>query len=533
MARVFARLKLRLIVNRLRRSTVIQAFGFLVSWLLAIATGIGLGYGYGAALLAAKNDLAISGAVFTLTGLAWLLLPVVAATLDDTIEARQFELLPFTSRELAYGLTVAAFVGPGALMTVLMLGIGIGVGYGFGGVWPAQLAAASFGLAFMIVVSRWITTLLTDLLRSRRTQEIAALTIVGLLTLPGVAGSLLVAETAENGPPGGLDLETILASIEPLAWTPPGVFGLLVDALERKAWGQMAIGTAYGAVGVIVAGLLFARSVERLQTRAAVNRRSRRRRGGITALYPKRYPLPRTPVGSVAAKELKYLLRDSRVKAQLIGGLVATVVLAATGGAALADTPYAPFAAAFIGFLVTASVIPNQFGFDGGSFWAYQSSSIRLIDVLAGKNLGWAAVSLPLVVIAAVAAAALSGDARYLLAGILAGVSVTAVFTAGGNLTSILGAYPLPESNLFGSRNVSGTALIFSFLGLGLSGLLIVPIVLLIGLPAWISGPALATLGAAAATIYGVGGYALSMRWIRGLLESRALWLLDTIDKER
>ncbi|MDH3247996.1 MAG: hypothetical protein OEQ47_03505 [Acidimicrobiia bacterium] len=533
MARVFARLKLRLIVNRLRRSTVIQAFGFLVSWLLAIATGIGLGYGYGAALLAAKNDLAISGAVFTLTGLAWLLLPVVAATLDDTIEARQFELLPFTSRELAYGLTVAAFVGPGALMTVLMLGIGIGVGYGFGGVWPAQLAAASFGLAFMIVVSRWITTLLTDLLRSRRTQEVAALTIVGLLTLPGVAGSLLVAETAENGPPGGLDLETILASIEPLAWTPPGVFGLLVDALERKAWGQLAIGTAYGAVGVIVAGLLFARSVDRLQTRAAVNRRSRRRRGGITALYPKRYPLPRTPVGSVAAKELKYLLRDSRVKAQLIGGLVATVVLAATGGAALADTPYAPFAAAFIGFLVTASVIPNQFGFDGGSFWAYQSSSIRLIDVLAGKNLGWAAVSLPLVAVAAVAAAALSGDARYLLAGILAGVSVTAVFTAGGNLTSILGAYPLPESNLFGSRNVSGTALIFSFLGLGLSGLLIVPIVLLIGVPAWISGPALATLGAVAATIYGVGGYALSMRWIRGLLESRALWLLDTIDKER
>ena len=533
MARVFARLKLRLIINRLRRSTVIQAFGFLVSWLLAIATGIGLGYGYGALLRAVSNDLAISGTVFTLTGLAWLLLPVIAATLDDTIEARQFELLPYTSRQLAFGLTVAAFVGPGALMTVLMLAIGIGVGYGFGAVWLLQLAAALLGLAFMIVASRWITTLLTDLLRSRRTQEIAALTIVGMLTLPGVAGSLLVAETAENGAPGEFDVEVILGAVEPLAWTPPGVFGLLVDALERGAWGQIAIGAAYGAAGLGVAGLLFARSVDRLQTRAAVNRRSRRRRGGITALYPKRYPLPRTPVGSVAAKELKYLLRDSRVKAQLIGGAVATVVLVATGGAALRDTPYAPFAAAFIGFLVTASVIPNQFGFDGGSFWAYQSSSIRLIDVLAGKNLGWAAITLPLVVLAAVAAAVLSGDARYLLAGVLAGVSVTAMFTAGGNLTSILGAYPLPESNLFGSRNVSGPALIFSFLGLGLSGLLIIPIALLIGLPAFLSGPALATLGAVAATIYGVGGYALSMRWIQRLLEARALWLLDTIDKER
>jgi ABC-2 type transport system permease protein len=428
---------------------------------------------------------------------------------------------------------VAALVGPGALMTVLMLGIGIGVGYGFGGVWVLQLGVALAGLAFMIVVSRWITTLLTDLLRSRRTQEIAALTIVVMLTVPGVVGSLIVAETAENGSPDGFDIEAILDAIEPVAWTPAGVFGLVVDALEQGAWVQMAIGVGYGAAGLMIGGLLFARSVDRLQTRAAINRKTRKRRGGVTALYPKRYPLPRTPVGSVAAKELKYLFRDSRVKAQLIGGLVATVVLVATGGAALADTPYAPFAAAFIGFLVTASVIPNQFGFDGGSFWAYQSSSIRLIDVLAGKNLGWAAVSIPLVVVAAVAAAVLSADASYLVAGILAGVSVTAMFTAGGNLTSILGAYPLPESNLFGSRNVSGTALIFSFLGLGLSGLLIVPIALLIGVPAFLSGPSLATLGAVAATIYGVGGYALSLRWTKRLLESRALWLLETIDKER
>jgi hypothetical protein len=36
-----------------------------------------------------------------------------------------------------------------------------------------------------------------------------------------------------------------------------------------------------------------------------------------------------------------------------------------------------------------------------------------------------------------------------------------------------------------------------------------------------------------AATIYGVGGYALSLRWTKRLLESRALWLLETIDKER
>lgn len=528
MAGIFARLKLRLITNRLKRSGVIQAFGFLVSWLLAVSTGIGLGYGYGALLRNLPNDLAVTGAVFTLTFLAWLLLPIVAATLDDTLEARQFELLPYDHRQVAFGLTVAAAVGPGALMTLLMFSIGLGVGYGFGVVWIMQMIVAILGLAFMIVSSRWITTLLTDLLRSRRTQEIAALIIVMLITLPGVTGSLLI----QNAPPG-FDVEAIVDAIEPLAWTPPGVFGRLVDAIDRAAFVEIALAAVYGLVSLIVVGALFARSIERLQTRAAVNRRSRRRRGGVTALYPKRYPLPRSPVGAVAAKELKYLLRDSRVKAQLIGGVVATVVLIGTGGAFLASTAYAPFAAAFVGFLVTASVIPNQFGFDGGSFWAYQSSSIRLIDVLRGKNLGWAAVTLPLVVVVAVAAALVSRNATYLVAGVLAGFAVSAVFTAAGNVTSILGAYPLPESNLFGSRNVSGTALIFSFLGLGLSGILIIPIVALIGLPALLSGPLLATLGALASAIYGIGGYLISLRWMERLLESRQMWLLDTIDKER
>lgn len=525
MARVFARLKLRLIRNRLTRSSVIQVFGFIVTWLMSIGAGLGLGIGYGLALRFASNDLAVSAGVFTAAFLAWLIVPVVAATLDDTIEARQFELLPFDARQLSLGLVVAALVGPGALLTALMFAIGLGMGYGFGLAWLLFLTVAVGGVVFMVTASRWVTTLLTDLLRSRRTQEVAALVVAGLLTLPGLAGSQMALSGSEP------DVGAILDGMATLAWTPPGAFALVIDSLATGEWSSAAVGVAYA--GAVLAGVwaLFARSVDRLQTRAAVNRRSRRWRSAMTALHPKRFPLPRSPIGSVAAKELKYLRRDSRVKAQLVGGAVATVVLIGTGGAFLADTPYAPFAAAFIGFLVTASVIPNQFGFDGGSFWAYQTSSIRLIDVLKGKNLGWASVSAPLVVLTAVVAAFVSSDWSYMVSGMLAGLAVIAMFTAGGNLTSILGAYPLPESNLFGSRNVSGTALIFSFLGLGLSAILIIPIALLVGLPAFFSGPLLSTVGAVGAIVYGVGGYALSLRWMTRLIESRALWLLDTLDK--
>lgn len=525
MARVFARLKLRLIRNRLTRSSVIQVFGFIVTWLLAISAGLGLGLGYGIALRELSNRLAISALVFVFTFLAWLLLPVIAATLDDTIEARQFELLPLDARRLSFGLVVAALVGPGALLTAIMLGLGLGIGYGFGPVWVAQFAVGLAGLVFMVTTSRWVTTLLTDLLRNRRTQEVAVLVVAGLLALPGVVGSRLALSGST------FDTDEILAGVEPLAWTPPGAFAAAIDGMATGSWVTLVLAVAYGGVVTAAAWLLFSISVDRLQTRTAVSRRSRRWRTAATALHPKRLPLPQTPIGAVAAKELKYLVRDSRVKAQLIGGGIATVVLVFTGGAVLANTPYAPFAAAFIGFLVTASVIPNQFGFDGGSFWAYQTSSIRLIDVLRGKNLGWALVSAPLVVLTAVVAAAVSDDWSYAAAGILAGLAVIAMFTAGGNLTSVLGAYPLPESNLFGSRNVSGTALIFSFLGLGLSGILIVPVALLVGVPAFLSGPGLSTLGAVGAIVYGIGGYALSLRWMTPLIEGRALWLLDTLDE--
>lgn len=314
MARVFARLKLRLLKNRLKKSNVIQVFGFIVSWLLAIGIGIGVGFGYGAAVRAVPNHLAISGLFFTLAFLAWLLLPIVAATLDDTVEARQFELLPFNSRQLSRGLLVAAFVGPGALLTVLVFGIGIGVGYGFDWQWPFQMGAALMGLAFMVAVSRWITTMITDLLRNRRTQEVAALVVVAMFTLPAFISSQLLVRNTD------LDPDAIIDAIEPLTWTPPGVFGRLVDAIDSGNLGEVALSFLYGTVMLLGAMWLFSWSVDRLQTRASINRRTRRRRGGNTRLYPRRYPLPRTPVGSVAAKELKYLFRDSRVKAQLMGG---------------------------------------------------------------------------------------------------------------------------------------------------------------------------------------------------------------------
>lgn len=48
------------------------------------------------------------------------------------------------------------------------------------------------------------------------------------------------------------------------------------------------------------------------------------------------------------------------------------------------------------------------------------------------------------------------GDFSYLLAAIFASTAVLLVAMTVGNITSVYGAFPIPESNPFGNRGFSG-----------------------------------------------------------------------------
>ncbi|MDX1448207.1 MAG: hypothetical protein R3246_04005 [Acidimicrobiia bacterium] len=528
MARIFIRLKLLILRSRLSSGGFLSGVGFLVLWLSALAGGLGGGLLLG--IISRSSPEAI-GAVFVLAfgavGVAWIIVPVVIASLDDSLEARTFELLPIPPRQLAGGLLAAALVGPGTLATVLAFGYGSVLAFGSVATVLPLLAVASTAVLLCVVVARWATTRLSDLLRRRRGQEVAVLVVVAISVLPALA-SVTVAQSLEEGVDFTGALHALAGIVE---WTPWGALGRSIVAIGGGDWVLAFAGWAYGAAATAGAFLLVGRAMRRLATTVPSDVVARAERAG-SRLFPKRIPLPATPVGAVAAKELIAVRRDVRVRGQLLGGVVAIIVLSAVGGAAAIETPYAPFLAVLAVFVVVTAVTPNQLGYDGGSFWGYLTMAPDLGVVIRGKNLGWAVVAVPLAILIALVAAVVSGRWIYVPAALFSALIVALIWLGIGNFISIYGAFRLPETNLFSNRNASGGAFVATMIGLGVSGLVTVPPLLAVGLPAAFSRPLWSTAAAAVFVGYAAWIYRFTIRRVATLAHERRFVLLDTLDRD-
>lgn len=526
MAWVFVRLKLRMLRNRLSTGGFLSGIGFVVIWLAALAGGLGGGLLLG--VIARASDRLIGPIiilVFGGVGLAWLVVPVVIASLDDSLEPRTFELLPFTPPQLARGLLAASLVGPGTLATALAFGYGSLLAYGSLTKAIPMILVAAVAVLLCVATARWATTRLSDLLRQRRGQEVALLVVVGLTTLPALA-SVTLAESAEDGTDVAPALEALAGIVQ---WTPWGALGRAIEAIGMGEWGVAALGFAYG--GAVTAFVLqrLGRSIRRLSRVAPSDSAARSGKAG-SRLLPKRIPLPGSPVGAVAAKELLSVRRDVRVRSQLLGGVVAILVLGFVGGSVAVHTVFAPFLSVVAVFIIVTAVTPNQFGYDGGSFWGYLTMAPDLDVVIRGKNLGWVIVATPLAVLLALVGAVVSGRWIYVPAALFSCVVIALIWLGVGNIISIYGAFRLPETNLFGSRNLSGGAFLATMVGIMVSGLLTVPPLLGIGVLAFFSQPLWATVAASVSVAYAVVVYRVTVKRAGILAHDRRFKLLATLD---
>lgn len=528
MAWVFVRLKLRMLRNRLSTGGFLSGVGFVVIWLSALAGGLGGGLILGVVSRASERMVGpFTVLVFAGVGLAWIVVPVVIASLDDSLEARTFELLPFNPRQLARGLLVAGLVGPGTLATALGLGYGSVLAFGSAVTALPLLIVSVTAVLLCVITARWATTRLSDLLRRRRGQEVAVLVVVGLSVLPALA-SVTFAESMEEGADFRGALEALAGIVQ---WAPWGALGRSVVAIGDGDW-SIAFGAwLYGGLATAGAFLLVGRAMRRLAMVAPSEVVARAGRAG-SRLLPKWVPLPATPVGAVAAKELIAVRRDVRVRSQLLGGVVAIIVLSVIGGSVVLQTDFAPFLAVLAVFIVVTAVTPNQLGYDGGSFWGYLTMAPDLGVVIRGKNLGWAIVAIPLAVVIAVVAAVVSGRWVFVPAALFSSLVVALVWLGIGNFTSIFGAFRLPETNLFGSRNLSGGAFLATMIGIGVSGLLTVPPLLAVGVTAAFSLPLWSTVAAAASVGYASWVYRIAIRRVTTLAHDRRFKLLDTLDRD-
>jgi ABC-2 type transport system permease protein len=528
----FVRLKARLLANRLRTQSVLGVAGFVLIWVAAFAAGA-LG-GLGVATLSRLTDepgtvlMVFYAAMF----LGWAVIPAMVSALDETLDPRRFELLPISPPRLVAGLLAAGSVGPGGLGTVLALALGTIGSYPDWSLAPMIFLVVLVELALCLVVARLVTSVFANLLASRRARELVTLAF-GLVI---VAVAFLPTWFDEES---GFRFEITITSLDDLAgltWLPPGALG---RSLEVAAEGRFLAGLGllfYGLAAAAVILWAWARSVRRMLETAPTSGRSGRRRSGTDralALVPTWAPVRRGPAAAMLAKELRYLTRDNRVRAQLMGSLTGLIAIVFVAQREQLSTPYAPYLAVGLAFFFVVGTLMNQFGYEGGSFWGYVVAPAPLIDVVKGKNLTWGLLAGTVTVLAATILSVVNRDLTHWAPACLAGLAVVLLVTTTGNVASIYGAYVIPESNPFSNRGASGAVFVSVLLAMAASAVLLAPLALLVILPLVTLGPLAATVGALVGLGYALTMYRLGLRLTSRLLHERQQNLLETIDADR
>ncbi|MEW9547003.1 hypothetical protein [Nonomuraea sp. NPDC050783] len=440
---LFARLKLRLLAGNLR-GDVQRMLAFILTTLLALVVA-GFGFVLMSLLRLAPPDVATALVIvaFALFLIGWMIVPLLAFGLDDTLDPAKLALFPLPARRLAVGMFTASVTGVWPLaMLVVTSGALIALPRGLGGA-LLGVPAVLLQFALCVVTSRLITTSLSSALRTRRGRDVlavAALLVVLLAQLPN-----LIVNRGLGDPEAMLRR---LAGV--LRWTPPGMAAHAVADGGLVGLAELAL----LALLVAVLGWLWIKALGRalvtpdVSTQAA----SVRKGSGWTDRV-----LPDGPLAAVVAKELKYIRREPRFRVGWFSAIVVTVVLAFSLGRTSGGGPgpTLPILVTVIGALMIALQSGNAFGIEGRSLWmnAVTFGSERdLATDLAGRHLAGALVGVPVLGVIAVAVSLFSGQPGAIAPALLTGWGALGIGLGVGSVTSVVLPYAVPERmNAFSS----------------------------------------------------------------------------------
>jgi ABC-2 type transport system permease protein len=433
MARLLVELKLRLLRNALRSSAQAKT-GFIVSTifaaLFAIVVFIGL-----AALRGHGASVDATTVVFTTVMFGWLILPLMVFGLDGTLDPATLALYPLRTGPLAVGLLAASAAGAWPAANLIgLLGVTVGLAHGALGICVAVVAVV-LQLLFCITLTRFVTTGLAGLLRSRRGRDLAVLLVIPIFALYEAFVQLVPRLTADHS----LKLSSFNGVDAWLRWIPPG---LAAHAIADASAGHPAtalLRLALLAAIIVALGYLWIRSLGRALVTVDTSTRTSLVHSG--ALPFARYGLR----GAVAGRSWVYQRRDP--SSLIVWGMIAVIMIAASISTIL--TPRylvglmtsAVFGAAFTGFFHA-----NLVGTSGPAFGSEAEAltgARSLRAYFGGQNAVFAAIAVPLLTLisfglAAVAKHPIDGflGVAVDLAGIGAGLAL-------GNVLSASAAYPV------------------------------------------------------------------------------------------
>ena len=428
MARLLVQLKLRLLFNALRASDSAK-ISFIISSAFAVLLAI-FAFLVLAAFRGKSTSVELTSVIFTVFAFGWLIAPIMVFGVDSTLDPATLALYPLRMPGLAAGLLAASFTGIWPLANVIgLLGVTVGLASGAFGVIVA-VAAVVLQVLFCIALSRFMTTSLASLLRSRRGRDLAALFIIPLFALYEFFTQVVPKAVSE----GKITAASFTGFDSWMRWLPPG---LAAHAIQDASDGRPGMAFArLGALAAVIAVVvwLWVRSLGRALVTADTTTQSSRVRGT-------RLPLAGLGLrGTVAAR---FWLYQRREPVSLVYWALVAVITAAPAASSVfghQHHPAAILASAVFGTAFVGIFHANSAGLTGPAFVLEATALGSRRDLRAyfsGQNLVLCVIGAPLVVAVCFALAAVVGDpgmgveaTPVVLAGIGAALGLGGLFTA-------------------------------------------------------------------------------------------------------
>ena len=439
MARQFARLKLRLIRNGLRtpQYRIFFALGAGGAAFLAL-----LGFVTLASLRGEPDAGDVTIVVFAAITVVWTIVPLLGFGTDETLDPQRLALLPLRRSQLLHGLLVAAIVGVAPVATLFALtGAVVGLAHGVLSVFLIAIAVVAT-LVLCVVASRVLIALLAPLLRSRRGRDLIVMAVTLGVFLPQ-ALRLFRADGRGN------DTREAFAHVaQRVRFTP---FGWTGYAATEAGAGHIATAVlVLAVVGTLIGVLLWAWSklIPRAMTASDIAARADRhgKPAPRSSLFPRATPVAwRNRTGAIAAKELRYYIRDPRRRAPVFAALIIPgLVLLQT----LRNAQTRPASSTLLGLvalLPASGLTLNQFGLDGAALWSAIVAGNDGRADLTGKNVATGVIVAPLILVPTLITAAITGGWAYVPLTLGLAPGMLAVVLAIGNLVSVWAPYALPD----------------------------------------------------------------------------------------
>ena len=420
--------------------------------------------------------------IFALCYLMWATLPLSIGS-NRQFEPGRLLMYPISLRKLFaidFLSEVTNLQSVFAIPAIIAMAVGAGIGSGMLG---RSLIAAIPIAVFGIALSKWLSISLGSLIRRRRTRGETVVALIGVVF--GLGGAL-VGQLAPA-------LLKHAGSVKGLRWTPPGAAAVaLTSSLGEDALSDyvLAVATLSGYSLLLIAATFWI-------ARRGVLGGGRAKRTAAPAITTKNesytgwdIPFASPQLSAVIEKELRYAMRNAQLRMMMLMPLILIVVRlvnsnrmgdGAEGRSSMASgfMSYGEGLLASSGvlyvFLILTGLSCNQFAFEEGGMRSIILSPVDRRTIMVGKNIALTAIafvfSLALMIINHLVFRDLTPLAIVFV--VLCFITFAGIMSIIGNLLSIR----FPKRMQFGKRlNVSGVV-----------GLLIIPLIVLLGIPPLLS----------------------------------------------